>query len=334
MISIFLVIFYHFGFERVNGALGVEIFFVLSGFLITWLLLKESDKTGTVSLISFYKRRAYRIFPEFYAYLIFGLAVQLIRHPEYPVPFGHIISAIFYVGNYYQALKPGDTYLEATWSLAIEEQFYFIWPFVFIRYRNKLKTLAWYTLGIMAAVWLLRIVLYFGFSVNQSYLYHAFETRADHLMAGCLLAIVLKLGAFKSFFDRSLSSPLYPLLTIGIIAASSMFHHNFAYRFGFAYTVESFLIAIAIVQMIYFSDRRGWALIENPAIKYLGKISYSLYLYQTLTLYTARSLTSEYPVIVQLAFAIAVTVGFGSASYYLVGKPFLRLKEKLEIIKT
>ena len=119
-VAVFLVVFYHLGFQ-VNGGLGVLIFFVISGFLITWLLLKEESRWGAVSLRLFYLRRTLRIFPAFYVYWLFVvLGFSLLRQP---VDMPQAIASLFYVNNCYQAVV-GDpnTPLSHSWNLGIEEQ--------------------------------------------------------------------------------------------------------------------------------------------------------------------------------------------------------------------
>ena len=134
-IAAFLVVISHAGYAWVPAGLGVLAFFVLSGFLITWLLLKEDAKYGEVSLRLFYARRALRIFPAFYVYwaLVVGSRLLLDR----PLIWTQAIASFFYVTNYYQAIN-GDpnTSLSHTWSLGIEEQFYFLWPLTFLLLRK------------------------------------------------------------------------------------------------------------------------------------------------------------------------------------------------------
>src|SRR5258708_39435641 len=101
-VAVFLVILSHFGLELVPGSHGVMIFFVLSGFLITWLLLKENDSKGTISLSSFYKRRTLRIFPAFYVYWL--MMVALLVSTGRSVLWPHAWSALFYGSNYYSAI--------------------------------------------------------------------------------------------------------------------------------------------------------------------------------------------------------------------------------------
>jgi peptidoglycan/LPS O-acetylase OafA/YrhL len=115
-----------------SGNLGVEIFFVLSGFLITTLLLRELAKTGTVSLRGFYRRRARRILPAFYVFWVVAVAVQVYHNP--PLSTGALASTFFYFSNYHLSfIHPvNHRIIGHTWSLAVEEQFYLLWPVLFL----------------------------------------------------------------------------------------------------------------------------------------------------------------------------------------------------------
>lgn len=148
-------------------------FFVLSGFLITWLLLKENEKSGTVSLSGFYMRRVLRIFPAFYCYWTLLIILLLLKHQVIPWP--HAWSSVFYTSNYYIALN-GDPEngFSHTWSLAIEEQFYLLWPLAFLLWRRNLARLTGHLVCIIGAVWLYRALLVFLLKVDQAYIYAAF----------------------------------------------------------------------------------------------------------------------------------------------------------------
>src|SRR6267378_3170255 len=130
-IAVFTVIVYHFGIHTVPGDLGVSAFFVLSGFLITWLLLKEQRATGTVSTRQFYTRRVLRIFPAYYVFLAASFAVDYARGQQWPP--GLRLSGLFYVVNYYNAFHGHNAgSISHAWSLGIEEQFYLLWPMLFL----------------------------------------------------------------------------------------------------------------------------------------------------------------------------------------------------------
>jgi peptidoglycan/LPS O-acetylase OafA/YrhL len=330
-LAVFLVVFYHFGFDAVPGDVGVTIFFVLSGFLITTLLLKENDRTGTVRFSAFYRRRMLRIFPAFYAYWLISVGITILR--KRPMDWGPTISAFFYASNYYLGLVRGHSehFLAHTWSLAIEEQFYLLWPCVFWLLRKDLKRLTWALAAIIVTVWIYRAALCLAFNVTASYLYHAFDTRADHLMIGCLTAVLVKRGALRGFIRAACASSWLPAIASVLLAVAIFLPipgHQNQYKFAVSYAIQPVLIALLILQLVVLSDTRAWGWIENPALKFLGRISYPIYLWQALTLATARRLTEAFPVVVQLAFAVAVTIAVAWASYQFVEKPFLKMKDR------
>lgn len=326
-LAVLLVIANHFGFEWINGALGVLIFFVLSGFLITWLMLKELDKTGTVSLKNFYRRRMLRIFPAFYAFWLAGVGIYIIR--GHYLDWGQAWSAFFYVSNYWMGLVPSACMLFVhTWSLSIEEQFYLLWPALFLLGLKAPRRLPWIIGIVIVAVWIHRALLLLVFGVSQDYLYRAFDTRLDHLAVGCLLAILLRRGTLDGLARAVTRSQWLPALTIALLFAAQAGHNSPTFIFTFGYAIEPLLTAIFLVQLIWFSDTGGWRIVEHPVTRYLGRISYPLYLWQQLTLFTAKRLLDGFPAVLQFAFALAVTVAFASASYYLIERPFLNMKRR------
>ena len=326
-LAVLLVIVSHFGFESVNGAFGVLIFFVLSGFLITWLMLKELDRSGTVSLKNFYKRRMLRIFPAFYAFWIVAVVIYVVR--GHYLHWGQAISAFFYVSNYYMALVPtGTAVFGHTWSLSIEEQFYLLWPFLFLLVRGNLRRLSWWLAGVIVFVWIHRALGHLVYGFRIEYTYRAFDTRMDHLAVGCLLAVLLKRGVIDNFARIVTRRSWYPLVTMALLFGAQPLHKSLTFTYVVGYAIEPLLVAIFLLQLIWFSDTGAWRIVENPVVRYLGRISYPLYLWQQLTLFTSKRLTEGLPMLVQLAFALAVTIAFASASYFIVEKPFLKLKNR------
>lgn len=326
-LAVLLVMVSHFGFESVNGAFGVLIFFVLSGFLITWLMLKECDRSGTVSLKNFYKRRVLRIFPAFYAFWIAAVLIYVVQG-QY-LHWGQAISALFYVSNYYMALVPTDSAVFGhTWSLSIEEQFYLLWPFLFLLARGNLRRLAWGLAGTIVLVWIHRTLAHLVFGVRLEYIYRAFDTRADHLAVGCLLAVLLKMGTLDGFARFVTRRVWYPVITLVLLFGAQPLHDSLTFTYVIGYAIEPLLVAVFLLQLVWYSDTGAWRVFENPVVRYLGRISYPLYLWQQLTMFTAKRLTEGLPMLVQLAFALAVTAAFASASYFIVEKPFLKLKSR------
>ncbi len=330
-LAVFLVIFFHFGINGVPGGLGVLGFFVLSGFLITWLLLKENQMHGRISLKNFYMRRVLRIFPAFYVYWFACVAFLLVTHKL--VPWRHAFFSFFYLGDYYNAIvRPPDSFVSHTWSLAIEEQFYLLWPALLVMFRNNLERLTRVLLGIIVFTWLYRLFLVFVVHINQSYIYNAFDTRMDHLLVGCLLAVLLFRGALNSLWKALCARVYYPAFTIALIVLSSVLaaHYSYAYRDTIGFTVDPLLVGILLVQFVNFGSKGAWSWINWSWIRYLGRISYSLYLYQEMTLYPARRVLANHSILIQLIAAVLGTVIVASGSYYIIERPFLRLKARFE----
>lgn len=328
-IAVFLVIFYHAGFMFVPGGLGVLIFFVVSGFLITWLLLREYQRNGAIKLSRFYARRALRIFPAFYVYSALLLAILIGLHKRVDWP--QTLASLFYVNNYYQAIHgdPGTGFSQ-TWSLGIEEQFYLLWPGLAVLLCARKRTLATAAMVIIAAVWIHRAVLQFIFGVWQGYFYEAFDTRLDHLMMGCLLAIGLfnapELPIWRILCDGIWKPALTAMLLVGSVALENRF--GAGYRDSIGFIADPVLVAILIPQLIAHRGRLATAWLDSAPVRYLGRISYSLYLYQQIVLDPAQKLLRHFPQPIPLLGAIAALILTASGSYFIIEKPFLRIKDR------
>lgn len=328
-IAVFLVILYHSGFSCVPGGLGVLIFFVISGFLITWLLLKESANRGSVSLTRFYARRSLRIFPAFYSYAIVTLTLLMVlkKHIDWP----QTTASLVYASNYYQAIF-GDpsTAFSHTWSLGIEEQFYLCWPALFVALRHRQRLLMQTAAALIGGVWVYRFVLKFVFHVWQGYFYEAFDTRMDHLLIGCLLALLLFHFRGHRAWNLICERPMLTLFMIGLLLLSVAAEIYWAdlYRDTWGFIVNPVLCALLIPQLISLRGSTLVRWLDMPLVQYLGTISYSLYLYQQIVLEPVRKAVRFTPFPVQVAVSICVLIAVASGSYYLIEKPFLRLKQK------
>lgn len=327
-ISVFLVVFYHSGMDWVPGGLGVLMFFVISGFLITWLLLKENDRKGFVSLRRFYIRRFLRIFPAFYAYafLFIGILWFLGKHIDWP----QTVTSLLYLANYYQAIF-GDpnTGLSHTWSLGIEEQFYLLWPALFLFLRDRPRLLCRITSAIIGCVWIYRFVLKYGFHVWQGYFYEAFDTRMDHLLIGCLLAISLFHFRQAPFWNMLTRVPVLCMSIAGLFCSAALeYRLGDRYRDVWSFIVNPLLCASLIPQLIVHRNTAWVRWLDWKPVVYLGSISYSLYLYQQTVLEPGRKALRFLPFAVQVAGSIAVVIVAASVSYWLIEAPFLRLKDR------
>jgi|SRR5579864_6678684 len=329
-IAVLVVILYHLGFPgSPDGAHGVMAFFVLSGFLITWLLLKENCKYGNISLSGFYRRRVLRIFPAFYCFWLVSVATLLLEHQR--VWWVSFISAFLYFSNYFYGVSgKSDPVVGMTWSLAVEEQFYLLWPLCFKRYRGDLRKLTYLLIGIISSISICRGCVSLLLEAPRNYLEYAFEMRLDHLLDGCLLAVLLKRGALTSFWRFACGSCFAPLITLLVLVGSLWIGRFFPfdYHHSVAFVVEPVLVAVLIVQIVFLSAHPLWSWINWPWIRYIGRISYPLYLYhgfvigQVSLFWPSLRERWSFPAALLGSFALA------SASYFLIEKQFLKMKNQ------
>lgn len=325
-IAVFTVIVYHFGIGAVPGDLGVSGFFVLSGFLITWLLLKEYQATGTVSLRRFYTRRLLRIFPAYYVFLAATFALDYVRGDRWAP--GLLQSGVFYLVNYYNALHGHPTTSIAhAWSLAIEEQFYLLWPLLLlVLLRGGRRRAARVLGGLIVAVVAWRSVAYLGLHLGSAYVYNAFDTRFDNLAIGCGLALCADSRGIQRVAGLVTSSSLAPVATLGLIVLSRI-GIGATYHYTLGYTIEAILVAVLIVQMLLLHRTRAWSWLESPMVRYLGAISYPLYLWHAWGLTIGHRFTMA-GVAGEFVAGVLACVLLASGSYYLVERRFLALKPK------
>lgn len=274
-----------------NGG-GVELFFVLSGFLITWLLMQEWEAHGRLDLMGFYRRRVSRLMPLFYLYLVIGLLLLWWR--QRPIPWGAVVSSVFYVVNYYQAFTGAAShFLSHCWSLAVEEQFYFIWPLALwwlLRRGPGRRGVASALCLLVGAVWLWRWALLAGSDLGPDYLYRALDTRADHLALGALAAVLCRRPRWQARCERWAQHRwLLPALVAACLVSAQLDNQWHAFKYGVGYMLEPLAMAVAIPLVVLSAGRArglarwmGWA----PVVR-LGEVSYAAYLFHGMLGYTA-----------------------------------------------
>ncbi|MGA7697761.1 MAG: acyltransferase [Candidatus Sulfotelmatobacter sp.] len=337
-VAISLVVILHFHFHVLRdwdesfGHTGVTLFFVLSGFLITWLLIKEDDRTGEISLWNFYVRRLLRIFPGFYCFWAVYVGLAALAHKH--IAWGNCIAALFYVNNYYWPLRGGgEGAMLLTWSLGVEEQFYVVWPAIFRRFRGRRDSVVHVLAALCLIVLLHRILLLYLWHAPRLYLYTAFDTRMDSLAMGCLLAISIRTGKAMRFVQLvcahwSLSGVTFALFALSMAVPSLA--RDSPYWCVWGTSVESFLSATLIVQMVVLGDRLPWMWINWKWVRFIGTISYSLYLYNAI----GPDLVDHSPLahtLLRAPVSLVASILLACGSYYIVERPFLRLKSRYEV---
>jgi peptidoglycan/LPS O-acetylase OafA/YrhL len=313
-VAAMIVVISHLGVEAFNASYAVICFFVLSGFLITHLLLREHEKTGDISLRHFYLRRALRIFPAFYGYATCYVLGRIVAH--LPIHWPTVVSCLTYTSNYYFAFngRPLDTMIH-TWSLAVEEQFYLLWPFIIWSLKGNRRVLMTVLAGTIAAVWAYRwVAVLSGF--DGTYVFDAFETRADGLAIGCLLAVANRERCVPAFLIDA--KWLAPVAIVAVCLSSALGING--PRYSWALVALGF--AVVLIQSIAHAETRWYSFLNSRPLHALGTISYSLYLYHPLANRLPGALHT-------LPIGIAFAMAMATASYWIIERPFLSLKERM-----
>jgi peptidoglycan/LPS O-acetylase OafA/YrhL len=332
-VAVLLVIFHHLGIHYSPHGRGVLTFFVLSGFLITWLMLKESERYGEISIRDFYTRRVLRILPAFYVFWILHLAItRFVNGPLSRTAVLDYATAFFYVGNYWHAISNAPThYLGHIWALCIEEQFYLLWPLVFAAWQTDLRKLTQFIVAGIIAVDVYRIVLFFGFHVSDNWLTFTFDSRIDHLLVGCLLAVLLKRKVMSGVWEWLTARIWISLVTLSLIVLSIAlsFQYGDPYKYAVGFVLDPLLTAVLLVQVIAFSGSWTWGWLNWRITRYLGQISYSMFLFHVFANDLVKHVLLPHRSMLLVApTAVALAAVMGTLSYYLVEQRFLRLKSK------
>jgi len=298
------------------GSLGVRIFFVLSGFLISSLLFAEFSATGTISIKHFYIRRFFRIFPAYYAFLAVVTGLSLFGIVRYS--HSDALFALTYLSNY----NSGRTWIVAhTWSLSVEEQFYLLWPLCVCR-AGRERAL-WTAAGVCLLAPVTRVAIWYWFPEHRAGLGTEFHTIADALATGCLLAGVRHSSRALALFSFKHWS--YPAVLASILLMSPYAGYYPRIYHSLGASVINIVIALLIDFAIREHTRFPFSLLNHPLMRAGGALSYSLYLWQQPFLNrSSQLLICTFPWNITLALTAA------ALSYYGVERPFLALRARLE----
>jgi len=314
-----------------GGFLGVDLFFVLSGFLITTLLLERRQRKEAHPLLSFYARRALRLLPAVAALLVGNLVVALFERngvgsavESFAVVFTYTTNwaLLYHFGN----LSPNLSHL---WSLAIEEQFYAVWPLVLLgtlALGLTRRRLAWLcvALALVAAIW--RAALYQSGEV-WLVIYIRTDARADALLIGAALALVRPDMLIGRILPRARGAAGAAALLLFIGVACAVHGDSSSLYLG-GYT----LVALLAGALITVELAGPWALhplLASRPMVYVGRLSYSLYLWHFLVFRVVDAHVADSSTALRLALGWGVTAAVSVASFRLVERPALRVKDRI-----
>jgi peptidoglycan/LPS O-acetylase OafA/YrhL len=339
-IAILMVICHHFGvnhFLRGTGVFidsntGVHIFFVLSGFLITTLLLKEKLNSGSISLKHFYIRRVLRILPVAYLFLLVLIVLNAAFHLQIQL-IDFIASFLFFKNLSFR----NEPYTAHLWSLAVEEQFYILFPFLLSYNTNRYLIVA---LAIVIGVPIISILGNHHVSILFANPTIAFITKVIMfsfwkgpviILVGSVFSILTFKGIIKPEKFASKYFLSFALLIIAIVIHSQNFVYYVKYLSEY---LSAILIAYAILLSVNTKNLLT-VILENDILVKIGILSYSLYIWQELFIGSRAwqpwmQMLSGSPLYLIILVKVAATFAIAGLSYYLFESKFLKLKSRFK----
>jgi len=296
-----------------NGDFGVAIFFVISGFLITTLLLKEQIIKGSISLKRFFIRRALRILPLAYLYLFTLLILNAFGVISIPVL--DYLSGFFYFNNWY-ATSP---YIVHYWSLSIEEQFYMLFPFLLKKL--QLRYYIYICLLLLLAAPMITYMSAHEVIFTKQFIYLRPLIKFHPIVTGSLLAIVMFKGWIN--FER-FNTVLIKLSLAGLIILA----YKIPSPVDINKVIFAILIAAFIAVNIYPKKDPIYIFLNSRLMNYIGLMSYSLYIWQELFTFENMPWKNAFPYAGSIAFNLTALFVVAYLSYNYFEKPFLKLKKK------
>jgi len=290
------------------GNLGVRVFFVLSGFLISTLLLDELNKSGRIALGKFYWRRTLRIFPPFYAFLLVLAALEAIGWIT--LQSGDLLHGATYTANFQTGRSWWTGHL---WSLAVEEQFYLLWPLALAWGGRRA---GWWTAGLtvaLAPLWRIASGAYLPPMPRGEW----FPSVADALAAGCLLAL----------WRKPVPAWAGPAAAVVLLAANTWQYYTGGPAAALLQTLINLLLSVLLAAAVQYSATWPGRVLNARPLAFLGRISYSVYLWQQLFLVPPEARASW---TVQPLTAMLGITGAALLSYYLIEKPIARWRESAQ----
>lgn len=325
-LAVFAVVAYHADLPlTIGGYIGVDVFFVLSGVLITTLLMREKARFGFISLKLFYLRRALRLFP---AVIVVSAVTALAW---WLVPFAPLrsetlwgtVAAVTYLSSWVRAFDISTlAYMGHTWSLAVEEAFYVVWPLAiigFYRIRANIRNLV-IAAAVVGILYRLAAPTLFGWSSER--IYNAPDTRAEQILIGCALAVILGKSAIRVPF-------VYALASGAVLAAAAMFVplDSVLYSQGGS-TIIGLAAAVVIAHLWTDTESPLARLLRWTPLVWVGRRSYGIYLWHRPIF--GLLFGAGLPLPVLAALGLVLTLAIPAFSFKYIEEPLLRVKDRMQ----
>ena len=316
------------------GGFGVTIFFAISGYLITSLLLVEYGKTGTINLKMFYARRLIRLYPELMALIFFcsiaGLALNLratiaewFAGPLYYMNYYYVFGAHYPVAQCYNWRQ--------LWSLSVEEHFYIFFPGALLFLARTTKERLWFIGALVVAPAIWRLATHFLLDLPWQYNYVATDTRIDSIAWGCLLAVLLRTEKGEQRDVRSLWFINLPMVFAGTaLILASLLYRDESFRWTWRFSLQGLGLFLLIGNILFDTRwRMIVAFLELGPVRFIGRISYGMYLYHMLINRVMNEYLDGVPLPMFLSISLVLTVLAASLSYALLEKPLKKFRRRL-----
>ena len=307
------------------GSLGVDTFFVISGYIITFRFLREKQQNSKIDLRAFYIRRCFRILPLVSAYLltVFTLSRFFVLngyfHPS------EIVGSIFFFRNYQIAATIGGVFTRHFWSLSIEEHFYIVWPALLLFLGNRRAL--WFAVSgaIACGVW-----RFYDSTHPDSWLGKMLpgsdpwlrqirtDARVDGLLLGCAIAICLSSPRVHEFVLRNFPKET-PLVTAFLLLL------NFQHANGWATLSSYVLISLMMVSTLVVQEGVVYRWLNSRSLVWIGTISYSTYIWQQMFFAGTAGDKSPFGVIASFPFNLICVLIVSTLSFYFLEKPCIQL---------
>lgn len=337
-LSVLAVMGYHAELSWLHGGfLGVDAFFVLSGFLITTLLVEEWQAYARISLRNFYARRLLRLVPALVLVLaaVAVYAALFAKRDAAEAIWPEAVSTILYTANWFSAYirAPFPFHLSHTWSLSIEEQFYLVWPLVLLgllSLRLRVRALLWVTVvgAAASAAWMLVMTGFGDHHLGRAY--YGTDTRAQALLVGCVIGLAAMHGSLPRTATAARAARTLAWVgasfVVGLWVVLTGRASPFLYRGGF--TLEALAVGGVVVHVLLSpASSMARALALGP-LRWVGRISYGLYLWHLPIFLVVQGWDLDFwP---GLVVKVGLTFAFAAASFYAFERPLLRLKGRFE----
>jgi peptidoglycan/LPS O-acetylase OafA/YrhL len=316
-----------------GATVSLNSFFVLSGFLITALLLKEQARRGNVGIGPFYRRRALRLLPALYVVVLANALFAYFSHQWLHTEVPSILSVLFYYSNYYSAsaaspLSPNlASGFQHLWSLSFEEQFYLVWPWLTIALLSIRMRLRTVVIILLSLITFIAVYRYISYEETHRWwsLFYRTDTRADSILWGCLLAHIWMRGK-EPKRGMAIAGWLAAAFLVGCLPFATQ-EGPFVYWGGFI----AIDVAVVVLLLAILSGRwAGRHVLEFKPLVALGVVSYAFYLWHLPVFFAIRYFDSHWDYVVRVVVATVATLCLTILSWFLLERPLMRWSKRLE----